>query len=173
MRLIISRFLLQALLDYLHADLDMSAYWARLNAEGVTKERLASYDRPIVSEPNLKLEQKEGLIRDLGNYLKTLKAVHSGADLESAAASVLGYKLDAMKVSAATWSPLVQNESRDKSHDCLRQLHLQDDRCVCPGESSEIPDIYRVSPGCACVADSPFLPWPFSGGWLRLCSLLL
>jgi alpha-glucan,water dikinase len=92
--------MMQALLDYLNADLDMGVYWARLNAEGVSKERLASYDRPIVSEPDLKPEQKEGLIRDLGNYLKTLKAVHSGADLESAAASVVGYKLDAMKVRA-------------------------------------------------------------------------
>lgn len=90
---------MQALLDYLKADLDIGAYWARLTAEGVSKERLASYDRPIVSEPNLKPEQKEGLIRDLGAYLKTLKAVHSGADLESAAAAVLGYKLDAMRVS--------------------------------------------------------------------------
>ncbi|GAQ91752.1 alpha-glucan water dikinase [Klebsormidium nitens] len=87
----------QALLDYLAADLDLGAYWARLEAEGVSRERLASYDRPIVSEPRLKPEQKEGLIRDLGAYLKTLKAVHSGADLESAAAAVLGYKLDAMR----------------------------------------------------------------------------
>lgn len=95
----------QALLDYLKADLDLGAYWARLEAEGVSRERLRSYDRPIVSEPALKPEQKEGLIRDLGAYLKTLKAVHSGADLESAAAAVLGFKLDAMRVSAAPAGP--------------------------------------------------------------------
>jgi alpha-glucan,water dikinase len=34
----------------------------------------------------------QGLTRDLTEYLRTLKAVHSGADLASAADAVLGYK---------------------------------------------------------------------------------
>jgi hypothetical protein len=48
-------------------------YWKTLNDNGVTKERMRSYDRQICSEPNLRPDQKDGLIRDLTNYLRTLK----------------------------------------------------------------------------------------------------
>lgn len=81
----------QALLDYIKADLNIEVYWRTLKSNGVTKERLASYDRPIVSEPRFRPDQKESLIRDLTAYLRTLKAVHSGADLESAIATSTGY----------------------------------------------------------------------------------
>eukprot|EP00250_Pteridium_aquilinum_P019663 c24519_g4_i1 orf=33-4475(-) len=81
----------QALLDYIKADLNVEAYWKTLMANGVTKERLKSYDRAITSEPRFRQDQKEGLTRDLTAYLKTLKAVHSGADLESAIATCMGY----------------------------------------------------------------------------------
>nr|VDC75014.1 unnamed protein product [Brassica rapa] len=74
----------EALLNYVRSDFKIDAYWKTLKANGLTKERLASYDRPILSEPRFKSDAKEGLIRDLTMYLKTLKAVHSGADLESA-----------------------------------------------------------------------------------------
>ncbi|XP_004509565.1 alpha-glucan water dikinase, chloroplastic isoform X1 [Cicer arietinum] len=82
----------QALIDYLSSDFDVGVYWKTLNDNGITKERLLSYDRGIHSEPNFKRDQKEGLLRDLGNYMRTLKAVHSGADLESAITNCLGYK---------------------------------------------------------------------------------
>ncbi|KAL6569107.1 hypothetical protein OROHE_003388 [Orobanche hederae] len=81
----------QALIDYIKNDFDISVYWKTLNENGITKERLLSYDRAIYSEPNFRHDQKEGLLRDLGNYMRTLKAVHSGADLESAAAICMGY----------------------------------------------------------------------------------
>ncbi|CAL9114527.1 alpha-glucan water dikinase, chloroplastic isoform X1 [Musa acuminata AAA Group] len=82
----------QALIDYIKSDFDISVYWETLNRNGITKERLLSYDRAIHSEPNFRRDQKEGLLRDLGNYMRTLKAVHSGADLESAIATCMGYK---------------------------------------------------------------------------------
>ncbi|XP_020589456.1 alpha-glucan water dikinase, chloroplastic isoform X2 [Phalaenopsis equestris] len=82
----------QALIDYVKFNFDVNVYWKTLNENGITKERLLSYDRAIHSEPNFRPEQKEGLLRDLGNYMRTLKAVHSGADLESAIATCLGYK---------------------------------------------------------------------------------
>ena len=85
----------QALLDHIAADFDMDVYWQTLTSNGVSKARLASYDRPIVSEPKLRADQKEGLLRDLANYMKSLKAVHSGADLESAVAKCMGYNQDA------------------------------------------------------------------------------
>ncbi|ESQ54882.1 hypothetical protein EUTSA_v10024230mg [Eutrema salsugineum] len=74
----------EALLNYVRSDFRIDAYWQTLKANGLTKERLASYDRPILSEPRFRSDAKEGLIRDLTMYLKTLKVVHSGADLESA-----------------------------------------------------------------------------------------
>lgn len=40
---------------------------------GITKERLLSYDRAIHSEPHFRRDQKEGLLRDLGHYMRTLK----------------------------------------------------------------------------------------------------
>ncbi|KAM0898306.1 hypothetical protein ACQ4PT_022016 [Festuca glaucescens] len=82
---------IQALMDYMNSDLDIKVYWDTLNKNGITKERLLSYDHPIHSEPNLKSEQKEGLLHDLTNYMRSLKAVHSGADLESAIGTCTGY----------------------------------------------------------------------------------
>ncbi|KAI4384682.1 hypothetical protein MLD38_002801 [Melastoma candidum] len=73
----------QALIEYINSDFDIGVYWKTLNDNGITKERLLSYDRAIHSEPNFSANQKEGLLRDLGNYMRTLKAVHSGADLET------------------------------------------------------------------------------------------
>ncbi|KAK9117218.1 hypothetical protein Sjap_016165 [Stephania japonica] len=84
----------QALIDYVKSDMDINVYWNTLNSNGITKERLLSYDRAIHSEPNFRRDQKEGLLRDLGHYLRTLKAVHSGADLESAIANCMGYKAE-------------------------------------------------------------------------------
>merc|ERR1719327_1546862 len=80
----------EALLAYIDAGLDIDAYWARLARDNITRERLASYDRKISSEPRFRPEQCRGLVRDLKEYLRTLKAVHSGADLQSAAAAALG-----------------------------------------------------------------------------------
>ncbi|CAJ1940177.1 unnamed protein product [Sphenostylis stenocarpa] len=82
----------QALIDYISSDFDIGVYWKTLDDNGITKERLLSYDRAIHSEPNFRRDQKEGLLRDLGNYMRTLKAVHSGADLESAISNCMGYK---------------------------------------------------------------------------------
>ena len=41
--------------------------------------------------------QVPGLLADLRAYLQTLQAVHSGADLGSAAGGVLGYAAKSMK----------------------------------------------------------------------------
>jgi hypothetical protein len=44
-----------------------------MQAEGITKQRLASYDRPIVSEPKFVKDQTKQLRQDLTDYLQTLK----------------------------------------------------------------------------------------------------
>nr|GFC85075.1 alpha-glucan water dikinase, chloroplastic [Tanacetum cinerariifolium] len=63
----------QALIDYIKSDMDISVYWNTLNTNGITKERLLSYDRAIHNEPKFSRDQKEGLLRDLGHYMRTLK----------------------------------------------------------------------------------------------------
>jgi hypothetical protein len=47
---------------------------AGAQAAGIDAARLASYDRPIVSEPRFAAEQAPGLARDLTAYLATLRA---------------------------------------------------------------------------------------------------
>ena len=47
-----------------------------LQAANISKERLASFDRPIRSEPQFSKQQCAGLKRDLIAYLQTLKAWH-------------------------------------------------------------------------------------------------
>ncbi|KAM7516914.1 hypothetical protein LguiA_006497 [Lonicera macranthoides] len=81
----------EALINYVRCDFKIDTYWQTLTAKGLTKDILASYDRPILSEPHLRPATKEGLIRDLTSYLKTLKAVHSGSDLESAIETCLDF----------------------------------------------------------------------------------
>ncbi|KAG5522132.1 hypothetical protein RHGRI_034352 [Rhododendron griersonianum] len=84
----------KALIDYIKSDFDVSVYWKTLKENGITKERLLSYDRGIHSEPKFRRDQKDSLLRDLGNYMRTLKAVHSGADLESAISNCMGYRAE-------------------------------------------------------------------------------
>jgi alpha-glucan,water dikinase len=64
---------LQALIDHIENDFDVGVYWKTLKENGITKERLLSYDRAIHSEPNFRRDQKGGLLRDLRNYMRTLK----------------------------------------------------------------------------------------------------
>jgi len=68
----------EALLAYLKAGGNMDVYWKTLNQAGVTKERLANFERRIVNEPYYMPQ----LISDLENFLHTLKSVHSSNDLK-------------------------------------------------------------------------------------------
>ena len=80
-----------------HPTLSPEAYWESLNHAGITRERLASFDRSITHEPSFVPEQVSGLKEDLKAYLVTLQAVHGGDDLASAAKAVLGYEAPAKK----------------------------------------------------------------------------
>ncbi len=74
----------EAYLDFLKSDGDLGVFYRALMDRGVTRERLKSFDRPIVTDPDFVPYLKEVLIRDFENYLSVLKSVHSGTDLESA-----------------------------------------------------------------------------------------
>ncbi|GIL79977.1 hypothetical protein Vretifemale_9209, partial [Volvox reticuliferus] len=87
----------KALLDYIAAGLDITVYWRTLTSAGITAQRLASFDRPITSEPRFGGQQAAGLQADLTAYMQTLQAVHGGDDLSSAVNNVLGYEETDMK----------------------------------------------------------------------------
>ena len=56
---------------------DMNTYWEVLHSHGLNRERLASFDRAITTEPY----HQPQIIGDLKNYLGLLKSVHSAGDL--------------------------------------------------------------------------------------------
>ena len=118
----------EALLKFIAADCDISVYWDHLHANGITKERMASYDRKICGEPSFKPDQYEGLTRDLKEYLRTLKAVHSGADLDSAAENVMGYHQDACKGKEINMPPVTE-VATDRMRTLLHSARFRD-----PGE---------------------------------------
>ncbi len=84
----------EAYLNFLKSDGDLELFYKTLEAGGVTKERLEGFERPIKSQPDFIPDLKEALIHDFEEYLKLLKSVHSGTDLESAI-NATGYLLDA------------------------------------------------------------------------------
>src|SRR6185503_1075641 len=77
----------EAYLAFLRSNGDLERFYETLLAGGVTKERLASFERPIVAAPDFVPHIKDGLIHDFENYLRLLKSVHSATGLESAAGS--------------------------------------------------------------------------------------
>ena len=68
----------QAVIDFLRAKGDVSVYWKTLKEGGITKERLASYERNITNEPWYRPNINIG---DFENYLRILKSVHASTDL--------------------------------------------------------------------------------------------
>ena len=83
----------EAYLAFLQHHGDLNRYFETLAAGGVTKERLANFDRPITNQPEWHPHLRDGLLHDFGNYLTLLKSVHSATDLETAANSA-GHLLD-------------------------------------------------------------------------------
>ena len=69
----------EAVINFLRAKGDMSVYWKTLKEGGISKERLASYERNITFEPWYSPNYN---IADFENYLRILKSVHASTDLE-------------------------------------------------------------------------------------------
>lgn len=71
----------EAYLAFLKSNMNIREYWRVLDENGITKELLASYERPIITEPLPRMGLKDRLIADFTKYRDILKSVHSGADL--------------------------------------------------------------------------------------------
>ena len=81
----------EAYLAFLHADGDRDAFYRTLEAGGVTRARLEAYERPIRSEPDFVPHLKDALSHDFESFLRTLKALHSGVDLDTAIQAAWGH----------------------------------------------------------------------------------
>jgi alpha-glucan,water dikinase len=75
----------QAYLEFLRGLGDERAFWASLQAGGVSRQRLHSYERPIRSAPDYIPHLREALLHDFGEFLSVLRALHAASDLGSAA----------------------------------------------------------------------------------------
>jgi alpha-glucan,water dikinase len=74
----------KAYLEFLRSDGELARFYETLEDNGVSRERLESYERPIRSDPDFVPHLKEALIHDFEEFLGVLKAVHSGTDLGTA-----------------------------------------------------------------------------------------
>ena len=74
----------EAYLAFLRSNGHTETFYRTLEAGGVTKGRLENFERPIRTAPGFVPYLKDGLIHDFENFLRTLKAVHSGTDFETA-----------------------------------------------------------------------------------------
>ena len=71
----------EAYLAFLRSDGDADVFYDALAAGGVTRERLASYERPIRAPVEQYACDTKALIGDFEAYLHVLKSVHTGTDL--------------------------------------------------------------------------------------------
>lgn len=80
-----------ALMAFWRGNGDMSAYWNVIYSNGLTKERMASYEQPITAEPNFPGYVKDTILYELGRYGDLLKQVHLGTDLNSIVGRCQGF----------------------------------------------------------------------------------
>jgi alpha-glucan,water dikinase len=74
----------EAYLEFLRSGGNLERFYRRLQDAGITRERLESFERPLRTPPDFVPSLKDALIHDFEHFLKTLKSVHAGADLETA-----------------------------------------------------------------------------------------
>ncbi len=74
----------KAYLTFLRSNGNLPLFYETLETGGVTKERLEGFERPILSQPDFIPHLKEALISEFEHFLKILKDVHAGTDLETA-----------------------------------------------------------------------------------------
>ena len=75
----------EAYLAFLHSNGDLAHFYDTLLQGGVSRERLQNFERPIRTDPEFYPDKQDGLRHDFENFLRILKSVHSGTDLDTAA----------------------------------------------------------------------------------------
>ena len=74
----------QGFIEFLNSNGNLDRFYQVLRENGVTRERLESFERPIRSSPQFIPHLKDALLHDFWDFLRILKAAHSGTDLETA-----------------------------------------------------------------------------------------
>ncbi|HYT87634.1 MAG TPA: PEP/pyruvate-binding domain-containing protein [Gemmataceae bacterium] len=80
----------EAYLAFLRSNGDLGRFYRTLEESGVTRDRLKGFERPIRTDPGFYGDKKDALIGEFEHFLRILKSVHSGTDLESAAGPARG-----------------------------------------------------------------------------------
>lgn len=80
-----------ALMAFWRGNGDMSAYWNVIYSNGLTKERMASYEQPVTVEPDFPGHVKDTMLYELGRYGDLLRQVHLGTDLNSIVGRCQGF----------------------------------------------------------------------------------
>lgn len=80
----------EAYLAFLNSNGDLGQFYDTLSRGGVSRERLQGFERPIHTDPEFYPDKRDGLSRDFEHFLRVLKSVHSGTDLDTAAGAVRG-----------------------------------------------------------------------------------
>ncbi|MFC1642801.1 phosphohistidine-like domain-containing protein [Myxococcota bacterium] len=140
----------QAYIVFLRSGGNLKRFDATLNAYGVTRERLAGYDRPIVADPGIPHADIGALVADLEGYLGLLRSVHSSTDLASARVAlgrhIVG-ELDGIVGSLLGRQPLdradasVAQRARDVLEEVARARSLVADRLVSVNDDGPARDL--------------------------------
>jgi alpha-glucan,water dikinase len=70
----------EAYLEFMRRQGDPSVFYGVLEAGGVSRERLLSFERPIRSQPDFIPNLRDALLRDFSEFLGVLRSVHSATD---------------------------------------------------------------------------------------------
>ena len=106
----------EALINFLKNKGDLKIYWKTLNDGGITKERMAKYERAIRHEP----EYRDNLnILDFENYLKILKSVHASTDLFMSFESCRNY---IGRTGISIMEQIIQNKDDNNCNGVIKQI---------------------------------------------------
>jgi alpha-glucan,water dikinase len=81
----------EAYLAFLENQGDLKLFYDTLAKGGVSRERLQNFERPIRTDPEYYPDKRDGLHHDFENFLRILRSVHSGTDLDTAAGAARGF----------------------------------------------------------------------------------
>ena len=111
----------EAYLVFLQTNGSVDSFYQALEAGGVTRQRLQSFERPIRTQPDFVPHLKHGLIHDFENFLKILKSSHSGTDLETAINAARGPMEGGLQgLLNHLWEH--RNDQGDRVMDLVRQI---------------------------------------------------
>ncbi|MGO9014085.1 MAG: phosphohistidine-like domain-containing protein [Dissulfurispiraceae bacterium] len=111
----------EAYLEFLASNGNIDLFYKRLEAGGVTRKRLESYERPIKSPPSFIPHLKEALMHDFEHFLEILKEIHSGTDLGTAVNSTR-YMFDADMQRLVDYVLSHREDSGDRAFTLLEKI---------------------------------------------------